>query len=1093
MNPNPVSVRVALLIVGFVVTAVALGCGSGPPASDTASGEASGSDDVHHSNEMHSARMMARPADSPAPIITEDMLRRADVGDEDAETATKPDAKPKAVQTWERSGAVPNATRVEVGGGDPLPLVGTHTTVRIDGFRARVLTDVYFHNDRDRGQLEGTFKLRLPNGATPFYLAFGGTTITRDDFGDQGSIREVQEVDWRAGKLTERTRDRWTPGVKEARMAPRELALQAYRATVVRRVDPALLEWSGAGMYSARLYPLAAKTIHRVVFGYDVDLVRAGDGYTYVHGVPEQDAPQLIDMVVGRIEGEEITFEPEPKREPLVSRKRVMLQYENPDAKAITVTLLGETTVATVLVGDFEPTGGAPQPVFAAEGVFPGPTAGADADVAPRGVLAIDCSLSSAPDAYSVWLKLAEEILTANRDQMREFAVLFFNVESWWWRPNWVANTSGNVATMLRDAREMALEGATDLETALRKVAGGPTGADAANAAEADLFLLSDGGATWGEANGRRLIRIVTESAVRALFAYRTGAATGDPQLLDRLAGATGGAAFRVAGDAEVARAATAHRFRPIEVISVDLVGGEDVQLAGDARFIYPGARIRVVGRGVVSDDTPITLRLAGTGVGDDATMFTLPVASIRETPLAVRAYGEAMVRTLEEWVPETQSASTAYAITFRVPGQTCSMVMLESDADYARFGLTDQTRTRAEAFVAQEPALPILDRVQRIFADAFGNGKVEFVQTVRRLKQLRDAGAVGPRDSNQTPPEYVPTRNENFDLNQISEALAVLVDRMPASAFEIRAEPLRCELRRADDAGDLTKKINEAGDNRSRAEKMIDEAVRDRLNDDRMADALRAASSLIEIVGRDPQHLSELAFRLMDWRMPGQACRLLHDVVVKRPNQLQTYHLLARALGEAGMTDLAFAWYEVGFIAGAGNTNFMRQLGIDYAYLLHQAAEGRVETATGDFAPRRLIAISRGLKLADLDIVVSIAWSTNRTDVDLHMFEPAGEHCFYGNRETKAGGRLSHDDTDGYGPETYENRDAFEGEYKPKIVLYDEDAVRPGEPVRVYVTIIANWGRPNQSIRREVVTLHGNREEVDLEPIRFVLDPKPN
>ena len=50
-------------------------------------------------------------------------------------------------------------------------------------------------------------------------------------------------------------------------------------------------------------------------------------------------------------------------------------------------------------------------------------------------------------------------------------------------------------------------------------------------------------------------------------------------------------------------------------------------------------------------------------------------------------------------------------------------------------------------------------------------------------------------------------------------------------------------------------------------------------------------------------------------------------------------------------------------------------------------------------------------------DIVLIINWNTNNTDVDLHVIDPTGEECYYRNRETKIGGKLTIDVTEGYGP----------------------------------------------------------------------------
>ena len=88
----------------------------------------------------------------------------------------KSDKNKDSKETWKRSKVQPNSSKLSVGENDFLPLKGTQVAVQIDGFRARVLIDYYYFNDRDR-QLEGTFKLRLPTGASPYFLAFGETVV----------------------------------------------------------------------------------------------------------------------------------------------------------------------------------------------------------------------------------------------------------------------------------------------------------------------------------------------------------------------------------------------------------------------------------------------------------------------------------------------------------------------------------------------------------------------------------------------------------------------------------------------------------------------------------------------------------------------------------------------------------------------------------------------------------------------------------------------------------------------------------------------------------------------------------------------------
>ena len=71
----------------------------------------------------------------------------------------KRNAEIRRKRSWKRVKAVPNTTRLMVGDKDELDLTGMQVNVQVDGFRARVLIDCFYYNDR-ASQLEGNFKLR---------------------------------------------------------------------------------------------------------------------------------------------------------------------------------------------------------------------------------------------------------------------------------------------------------------------------------------------------------------------------------------------------------------------------------------------------------------------------------------------------------------------------------------------------------------------------------------------------------------------------------------------------------------------------------------------------------------------------------------------------------------------------------------------------------------------------------------------------------------------------------------------------------------------------------------------------------------------
>lgn len=126
-------------------------------------------------------------------------------------------------------------------------------------------------------------------------------------------------------------------------------------------------------------------------------------------------------------------------------------------------------------------------------------------------------------------------------------------------------------------------------------------------------------------------------------------------------------------------------------------------------------------------------------------------------------------------------------------------------------------------------------------------------------------------------------------------------------------------------------------------------------------------------------------------------------------------------------------------------------------------------------FAELEAIEISdrfdrRFIRLLDLDVRISMSWDLDLTDVDLHVFEPTGEHAYYGHNLTEIGGLVSRDFTQGYGPEEYVLRKALPGVYKIKAHYYGSSQQSVVGACTVIVTVFTNYGRANEN--KQVLTL---------------------
>ncbi len=121
-----------------------------------------------------------------------------------------------------------------------------------------------------------------------------------------------------------------------------------------------------------------------------------------------------------------------------------------------------------------------------------------------------------------------------------------------------------------------------------------------------------------------------------------------------------------------------------------------------------------------------------------------------------------------------------------------------------------------------------------------------------------------------------------------------------------------------------------------------------------------------------------------------------------------------------------------------------------------------------------------------DVDIRIVLTWNTDDCDVDLWVTDPDGEKCFYGNRLTQNGGRISRDFIQGYGPEEFAIKKAVKGKYKIQANYYGSHQQKILQPVIVQAEVFTNFGRKNQ--KKQVLTLQLDdiKQTFDIGEIEF-------
>lgn len=988
-----------------------------------------------------------RPEDLPTPqqprVTLSEMDPRYSSKLEESSKRHRTNASGQQKSTWKRSELTPHAARVKIGDEETLPMKGMNVRVKIDGFRARVLIDQLFLNDRNQ-QLEGTFQLRLPNEARPHFLAFGQSTFERDLLSDRlaPAARDGQNIAASASMNSEailkRRKKDWE-NVKVARVVPREEASRAYKETVRQEVDPALMEWSGAGVFRSRVFPLQPNKLHRVVVGYDVNLLETDSDWLYRLTLPE-DVPHLQARVaVNGFSRQNVEVSPEPSDRTANNE----FVFRQPDDRQINIRLRNPSE--TILTGRDPETG----PYFATR--FHPDLPSGNVDARPGAVFLLDTSLSSRPDRFNVWLNLMKAILKQNREQIDRFNVLMFDVEARWWKSKMVRNTTGNVESALDRFRTTVLEGATDLENALQHAVSGPPEMKVSGASGHDLFLLSDGSPTWGRQDRKRFNEVFGDDFSGRLFAYQTGMSGTDVRTLRHLAGRTGGAVFSVTSEHELPEAANAHRTLPwtIEEVSVD--GGTDLLMAGDPDVLYPGQSVLLTGRGEPGANTTIRMTLSQ---GNRTHEVTVSPSNHIASGLAPRTYGQVAVNRLQSLASGGGNPARPYAMHFRVTGKSTSLLMLESEEDYERYDL------QPESYVQQIKQNPVRELVRHQENKNTSAPDASFFELVEHIKSVKD------RFSLPDPlMDYLKSRSDRF--------------------FDVEAESLSLRLRSKEQVPATYREHLSDG---SVSYDPVYREARRRTNDGRTGDAVRAVSSLIE---QNPGHtgfLQDTAYTLMAWDLNNHAYRLLLRSVMKRPQEPHAYLAIARLMERTGQPVKAMSFYEIVLNGRWSNRfgDFSSIARAEYHRMLNTVSSGKVPDALSSLVARRKKETADALNLKQTDLGVRIMWNTDDTDVDLHVTEPTGEECYYENPNTDIGGHITSDVTEGYGPERYTITDAKQGTYRIRVKYYSGSSNRVGLRTRVFAEVYRRGPDGELTVQRKTATLDKQKEFQELSVIRL-------
>lgn len=224
---------------------------------------------------------------------------------------------------------------------------------------------------------------------------------------------------------------------------------------------------------------------------------------------------------------------------------------------------------------------------------------------------------------------------------------------------------------------------------------------------------------------------------------------------------------------------------------------------------------------------------------------------------------------------------------------------------------------------------------------------------------------------------------------------------------------------------------------------------------------ALQILSNIADLGLENHQLYKTLSYTLRQWKSFDDAIFAASKIAQWREHEPQSLRDYALALEDGGKNQEAFDQ-----LIKALEVNYYGEMSGQYAGvediilmdLNRIASKGNIKTGKLD---------KKYLSKMPVDVRIVMNWNLMDVDLDLHVVEPTGEECYYGNNSTQIGARFSKDFTQGYGPEQYLLRNATKGKYQLKTNYYGESELTESGPATVMLEIYTTKaGRTTKEIK---------------------------
>lgn len=241
---------------------------------------------------------------------------------------------------------------------------------------------------------------------------------------------------------------------------------------------------------------------------------------------------------------------------------------------------------------------------------------------------------------------------------------------------------------------------------------------------------------------------------------------------------------------------------------------------------------------------------------------------------------------------------------------------------------------------------------------------------------------------------------------------------------------------------------------------------------------ALQVLSNVTEMKLENPELLRVVANELIEFGETTLAVEVFKEVLNIREEEPQAYRDLALAYNETGKYQQAVdLLYKVVLGNWDGRLDGIKSIVLNEMNAIISVHRGQVNISAID---------KKFIQSMPVDVRIVIGWSSNDSDIDLWVTDPAKEKCSYENTTTSAGGKISSDVTQGYGPEEFILKKAARGNYIVEVNLYGDSRQTLGGPITIKAELFTNFGKPTQ--KRKIINCRvtSNKEVIKIGALQF-------